>query len=263
MRNNTQDSSMFQFTGNMPDVLKKDAVATYQIGAYTVLLSTDVTSVAERFAKEKIPEKYRMHCKYVLTVADLELNSPKLFVTLERFGQGPYMLGVVHPGGSHDNYGTMPDPDDINEFIVRGFNMIKIVLNIQGDPVRIDDSIESESKQSVSVAGSSSKSNVSRNSFASLFPVTSILSNVFIIVAACICAFAFYWYEYRPSQIRSSCQAVSIVNAQHTMKSRARLEPYKYADDAANGFFLYSDQFNYFNDCLRENGLEPSSENSQ
>lgn len=68
--------------------------------------------------------------------------------------------------------------------------------------------------------------------------------------------FLFYWYDYRPTHIRSTCEASATKDAASTMKTRAKMDA-QYREAAANGFFLVADKERFYKDCLRQHGLEP------
>ncbi len=80
---------------------------------------------------------------------------------------------------------------------------------------------------------------------------------IYLILALCIGASLFYWYDYRPTQIRIKCEAKANVLAAETMKSRAEMEPWRYEDEASKGFILIADKEVHYKSCLRKNGLEP------
>lgn len=68
----------------------------------------------------------------------------------------------------------------------------------------------------------------------------------------------FYWYEYRPTKIRSACIEEATNAAIETMKDRAKMED-GWRDDyrkaAKQGFYLVSDKEQKYKDCLRNHGL--------
>ena len=65
--------------------------------------------------------------------------------------------------------------------------------------------------------------------------------------------FAFYWYEYRPSRIRSACEARSTEQAQAFLREMAGKQAPKGPPD---GFYIRSDKEAYYVSCVREQGLE-------
>lgn len=82
-------------------------------------------------------------------------------------------------------------------------------------------------------------------------------SHVILGLIAVLGAAAFYRYDYRPSQIRSECEAEATQAAMATMKDRARINPLRYnPEEAAKGFYLVADKEGYYKSCLRKHGLE-------
>lgn len=67
-----------------------------------------------------------------------------------------------------------------------------------------------------------------------------------------IMAVAFYWYEYRPSQIRSICERQSIVQAQEFFKQIAG----KKTPRDSQGLYIIANKEAYYLSCVREQGLE-------
>lgn len=83
-----------------------------------------------------------------------------------------------------------------------------------------------------------------------------------IIIAVCIMLFSslfFYWFEWRPSDIRYNCTLIAKKNA--ILVSKKRVEMDKFATDfekdaVQQGMYKDSDREKYYQDCLREEGLE-------
>ena len=73
---------------------------------------------------------------------------------------------------------------------------------------------------------------------------------VFILVI--IMGIAFYWYEYRPSQIRSVCERQSIEQAQELFKQITGKKPSKDLE----GLYSIANKEAYYLSCVREQGLE-------
>ena len=74
---------------------------------------------------------------------------------------------------------------------------------------------------------------------------------------------AFYWFEFRPSEIRSSCAASSREEAGRLARSRAAAGEYtglskKQLDE---GWFYAGDQERAYQDCLRASGLRGPKDN--
>jgi hypothetical protein len=91
--------------------------------------------------------------------------------------------------------------------------------------------------------------------------------NVGVLVVACVGAFIFYWYDYRPQQIRIECEETSTVAARQMMEQRADMhegldiiQSITYKEYAKNGFYLVADKDGAYKDCLRGHGLESSSD---
>jgi len=60
---------------------------------------------------------------------------------------------------------------------------------------------------------------------------------------------AFYWYEYRPSRIRATCETKSTEQAKAFLKEIA-------GKKAPEGLFIQANKEAYYMSCLREHGLE-------
>lgn len=78
----------------------------------------------------------------------------------------------------------------------------------------------------------------------------------FFIMASCalVTALLFYWYEYRPSAIRSTCETEAIDRAKKLLKTKSRMDS-DMVQAADNNMFLFDDKDLYYNSCLRKNGL--------
>lgn len=67
----------------------------------------------------------------------------------------------------------------------------------------------------------------------------------------------FYWYEYRPSEIRKECNEIAIANAMGLFKEKSALQPYVYSPQkAAKGMYLTDDYETYYRKCLRDHGVD-------
>lgn len=240
------ESKEFKFTGNMPNIMAHDEHALYMLGPYTVMLSENLPSIAESTEGIELPEKFRMHYKYVLTVVTGQGFRPRLFVTLESFGGGPYMLGALTSGGAHSNYGIF-DAQNLDAFIEKGFTIIKELLGVLDEPTRLGAPSINQSQKSDGPTPTLNPNYVPGHNTGRF--------TVLMIVAVCVGAFLFYWYDYRPTQIRITCEAEASTFAAETMQGRARMEPWRYKDDADNGFILVSDKEEHYKNCLRKNGL--------
>ena len=60
---------------------------------------------------------------------------------------------------------------------------------------------------------------------------------------------AFYWYEYRPSRIRATCEPKSIEQAKAFLKEFS-------GKTTPDGMFNQANKEAYYMSCLREHGLE-------
>lgn len=241
------ETKEFEFTGNMPNIMAHDELALYMLGPYTVMLSENLPSITESTEGIELPEKFKMHYKYVLTVVTGQGFRPRLFVTLESFGGGPYTLGVLTSGGAHTNHGTF-DAQNLDAFIERGFTIIKELLRIHDEPTQLVAPSINQSKKSgapAPVINSNSVPGHNTSRFTAL-----------IVLAICVGAFLFYWYDYRPTQIRITCESEATTLATATMQGRAKMNPFEFKDDADNGFILVSDKEEHYKNCLRKNGLE-------
>ena len=68
-------------------------------------------------------------------------------------------------------------------------------------------------------------------------------------------AFAFYWYEYRPSQIRAECETFAIESAIEEFKEKqllGKLLP----KGSAEGLYSVDSKNAYYLSCVRQGGLE-------
>ena len=62
----------------------------------------------------------------------------------------------------------------------------------------------------------------------------------------------FYWYGYRPKQIRAHCEAQAMVRASATFRDKTN---YDVQADYAAGSYLSEDKEEYYTRCLRGHGL--------
>jgi uncharacterized protein YpmB len=60
---------------------------------------------------------------------------------------------------------------------------------------------------------------------------------------------AFYWYEYRPSRIRATCETQSTEQAVEFFKKLTRKKN-------SEGMYMQANKESYYVDCLRQHGLE-------
>ncbi|MBZ0069463.1 MAG: hypothetical protein K8F26_11705 [Thiobacillus sp.] len=241
------ETKEFEFTGNMPNIMAHDEHALYMLGPYTVMLSENLPSIAESTEGIELPEKFKMHYKYVLTVVTGQGFRPRLFVTLESFGGGPYMIGALTSGGAHSNYGIF-DTQNLDAFIEKGFPIVKELLGIHDEPTRLGAQNINQPKNKDAQVPSTKPKHVPakyRGQFA-----------VLIIVALCVGSFLFYWHDYRPTQIRIKCEEEAVTLAMETMRERAKMNELIWGSEADNGFYLVSDKESHYKSCLRKNGLE-------
>ncbi len=66
-------------------------------------------------------------------------------------------------------------------------------------------------------------------------------------------ALAFYWYEYRPSQIRAICEAQAAEQAAEFLKQIMGKQTYRGLPD---GLYSQAHKENFYLSCVRGNGLE-------
>jgi hypothetical protein len=79
---------------------------------------------------------------------------------------------------------------------------------------------------------------------------------MFLIVLV-VLGVAFYWYEWRPSEIRKECVSVATQCAKRVMKDKSELAPESYTkEQVERGFYMIRDYDKCYNDCLSEQGLE-------
>ena len=65
---------------------------------------------------------------------------------------------------------------------------------------------------------------------------------------------AFYWYEFRPNQIKQKCAEIAIESAEELIKTKAELSS-QYRDIAEKGLYLKDDYKAYYESCLNKQGL--------
>ena len=65
-------------------------------------------------------------------------------------------------------------------------------------------------------------------------------------------ALEFYWYGYRPKQIRAHCEAQAMVKASAKFRDKTN---YDVQADYATGSYLSEDKEQYYASCLRGHGL--------
>lgn len=63
---------------------------------------------------------------------------------------------------------------------------------------------------------------------------------------------AFYWYEYRPSQIRATCETQSAEQAAEFLRQLMGKQPPK----GLEGLYSQANKEAYYLSCVREHGLE-------
>jgi hypothetical protein len=78
------------------------------------------------------------------------------------------------------------------------------------------------------------------------------------IPTAAVLVGAFYWYEYRPSQIRAECERLAIEVAQRTLRERAEMYPLdvRLSAAAARELYFSEDKNQYYVTCTRRRGLK-------
>ena len=81
-----------------------------------------------------------------------------------------------------------------------------------------------------------------------------ILLIVLVTVAG---GFLFYWYELRPSYIKTNCVETAEAQAQNTIRQKAEMKGKgsKLEDTANRGLYLKGDYDSYYEKCLNEKGL--------
>ena len=70
------------------------------------------------------------------------------------------------------------------------------------------------------------------------------ISTIFVVSA-------FYWFEWRPTQIKKECNISSIKNAQDFYKTKYSYEK----QEIEKGYYLVDNYESYYKQCLREKGL--------
>ncbi|OQX71073.1 hypothetical protein B6D52_02750 [Candidatus Parcubacteria bacterium 4484_255] len=75
-----------------------------------------------------------------------------------------------------------------------------------------------------------------------------------IILTVMILGFLFYWYEFRPSQIKKWCFIEAQEEAIKLLKTKAEILE-KYKEGAERDLYLEDDFEYYYKNCLRKKGL--------
>ncbi len=75
-----------------------------------------------------------------------------------------------------------------------------------------------------------------------------------IIAVIMVLGLLFYWYEYRPSQIKKECFKEAGEKAEELLKTKAELSG-KYKEEAERGLFFKDDFEQYYKNCLRKKGF--------
>lgn len=69
----------------------------------------------------------------------------------------------------------------------------------------------------------------------------------------------FYWYEYRPSQIRKECTKTAETVAQDSLKSKIEMAPSYQKEElenaASKGMYMKDDYNSAYQNCLAGKGL--------
>jgi hypothetical protein len=87
--------------------------------------------------------------------------------------------------------------------------------------------------------------------------LTMVSKNKLILIVLLVAGFLFYWYEYRPSKIRSDCVTIAEKNAQGLAKEKATLSGLPDEKKEADmGMYLKEDYDAYYQRCLREHGID-------
>lgn len=77
-----------------------------------------------------------------------------------------------------------------------------------------------------------------------------------ITVVSLIIGFSFYWFQYRPSEIRKECTSTAKDSATALFKSKADLANDSHLREAAQkSLYLQNDYNVIYSQCLSEHGL--------
>jgi len=77
-----------------------------------------------------------------------------------------------------------------------------------------------------------------------------------LAVLAIFVAYAFYWFQVRPSLIKKKCHAISVEKARSLLKTKSELSGgYQYKEWVEKGLSLKDDRESAYQNCLREKGL--------
>ena len=116
----------FEFSPNMPDVMKAEEICSYNSDKYYFLLSKDVVSIGESTTGVELPLKYPL----VMTAVDKTTKKPRSFVTLETgFTQGIHLCSF-EPPDIHNNFGDASSLVGDDAFESVAFDIICKTLNI-------------------------------------------------------------------------------------------------------------------------------------
>jgi len=75
-----------------------------------------------------------------------------------------------------------------------------------------------------------------------------------IVLAVIVLGGTFYWYEYRPSQIKKECFTTAQEKAKKLLKTKAELSS-EYKEEVERDLYLKDDLDFYYKNCLRKKGL--------
>lgn len=67
---------------------------------------------------------------------------------------------------------------------------------------------------------------------------------------------AFYWFQYRPTQIYSYCNYKAQEDAKNALKDKTEIGADIYKEAVEKGMYLKDDYEYAYKKCLRENGIE-------
>lgn len=82
-------------------------------------------------------------------------------------------------------------------------------------------------------------------------------TNKLIVSAFIIFSILFYWFQIRPSQIKSGCTEQAKEEARSSLRKKAGMDPFnsEYKKAVEQNMYLKKDNEDFYQDCLHSKGL--------
>jgi hypothetical protein len=110
------ETDAIPFSPSLPDITTREPLKVYTDGRHTLFLVDDVAPLGGGdFVKYK----------YALAVFDGLRNLPVCFITLESSALVSNALCVFEMDGSRSNYGSLPNTNQMQEFVNNGIKLVK------------------------------------------------------------------------------------------------------------------------------------------